>query len=114
MKNGIHFVALVLSLSAFGCGTSPVKGSFLSGERNIWIADPNSADVSYCVANTDGVKADPICYMAHRAQVSESGYVPPRRAYQTPAASIAPPSMAGDSSSNSSAGASQSTPAKKE
>lgn len=54
-----------------GCGTGQIKGAFLSGEKNIWISDPGTNEVSYCVARAEGLKADPVCFEARQPTSNE-------------------------------------------
>lgn len=58
-----------------GCSRAPVKGTFLSGEKNIWIEDMDNKGVIFCESNVTEDGADPVCHLAHWSSNEERPYL---------------------------------------
>lgn len=65
-KNPIRAILLSGVILFCGCGTSPIKATYLSDQKNIWVSDLESG-LFYCVADHDSAKEiNPVCFPAHR------------------------------------------------
>lgn len=64
-------LSLIMVVALSACGAAQVRGTALSGEKNIWIADPSNGDVSFCLSHGEGIGADPVCYPARYATHQE-------------------------------------------
>lgn len=65
----LYSTLIIGSCVAFlsGCSTASVHGTFVSNEKNAWVEDAGGGGLSYCIANSDGYKADPVCYAARKS-----------------------------------------------
>ena len=80
----------ILLSGAIGCATPPIHAVLVSDEKNVWVEDHENNGLLYCLSNSDGPRADPVCFSARKAFDYEKAHI--SRVRTPPASSITPAS----------------------